>query len=337
MGRNGIYRLAQVWNLRDQEIVMPAYFHGVEVDTLLAAGARLRFYPVDANMRVRTEDVVALLSPGTRAVYVIHYLGFPGPVEELSEICRKRGLLLIEDCALALLSQLDDKPLGSIGDASVFSLHKTLPLPHGGALVMRNSKALIRDETKRPPLASTLAYTASALWRDLEFEGGFVHNLLRKAKSSSRKVSGSIGVIPVGGERFDLARAHLNVSRLTQWVMANQNYDTIVERRRRNYTHLLDRLRRISPPVFDGLSPGVCPLFYPLRVRNKPEMLKWLFERGVDAINFWSTQPPFVPAGAFPEVECLRRTILELPCHQDLSLKEMDWIADQVCELRSQL
>ena len=335
MGRNGIYTLAQFWNLRDQEIVMPAYFHGVEVDTLITAGVKLRFYPVDANMRVKVEDIVAQISPKTRAVYVIHYLGFPAPVDEVSEICRNRGLLLIEDCALALLSRLGDKPLGSFGDAAVFSLHKTLPLPHGGALVLPNAHPLSVTVTTRPPLASTLAYTASAMWRDLEFEGGVVHSLLQMAKRSTKKVSGKIGVIPVGGERFDLARANLNMSRLSHWVLGNQDYDAIVDRRRRNYLHLFDRLKKITAPIFEDLPRGVCPLFYPLRVRNKATMLKALFDRGVETINFWSTPPDIVPEGAFPAVEALRRSIIELPIHQDLSPRSIDWIADQVCELRA--
>src|SRR6058998_2203465 len=104
--RNGIYELARLWNLADQEILFPAYFHGVEIESLLAAGAKLRFYPVHAGMRVDFADIRSRLSPKTRAVYMIHYLGFPGPVEQVSELCRERGIPLIEECALALLSRL---------------------------------------------------------------------------------------------------------------------------------------------------------------------------------------------------------------------------------------
>jgi len=337
LGRNGIYALAQLWNLRDQEILMPAYFHGVEVDTLVAAGVKLRFYPVDIHMRVRIEEVLSRLTPVTRAIYMIHFVGFPGPVEELREVCRDRGLSLIEDCALALLSKLGDRPLGSFGDASVFSLHKTLPLPHGGALMVRNSASPSGSRTERPPMTSTLAYTASAVWRDLEFEGGFAHNFLRKVKRSVRRLSRRLGVVPVGGERFDMAKANLNMSRLSHWVLSHQNYQAIIDRRRRNYSHLFSRLREVSPPVLGELPDGVCPLFYPLRVRNKPLALARLFDRGVDAINFWSAPPAIVPAGAFPDVELLRRTIVQIPCHQDLSSRAVDWLADQVCDLREEL
>ena len=127
------------------------------------------------------------------------------------------------------------------------------------------------------------------------------------------------------------------MSRLCRWVVAGQDCEAIVERRRRNYAHLLQRLRDISPPVFDGLPQGVCPLFYPLRTKNKAVVLQRLLEHGIEPVDFWSRTPTAIPEGAFPEVETLRRTILELPCHQDLELETVDWIADRVCELRAEL
>jgi dTDP-4-amino-4,6-dideoxygalactose transaminase len=42
---------------------------------------------------------------------------------------------LVEDCALALFSNFaDGRPIGSKGEASVFSFSKSLATPHGGAL-----------------------------------------------------------------------------------------------------------------------------------------------------------------------------------------------------------
>jgi dTDP-4-amino-4,6-dideoxygalactose transaminase len=120
-------------------------------------------------------------------------------------------------------------------------------------------------------------------------------------------------------------------------VLANQDYETIVERRRRNHAHLLSRLGEISSPIFGDLPQGVCPLFYPMRTKNKTAVLQRLWERGVEAVNVWSRNPRVVPAGAFPEAETLRKTIIELPCHQDLDLEAMDWIANEVCALRADL
>src|SRR6478672_1683471 len=85
MARYGIYALARAWRLAGQEVLVPAYCHGVEMEALTAAGVRLRYYPVRAGMTVSARDIAARVTPETRAVYLIHYLGFPGPVEEVAE------------------------------------------------------------------------------------------------------------------------------------------------------------------------------------------------------------------------------------------------------------
>src|SRR5438093_13551484 len=58
LARNGIYALARLWGLNGREILFPAYFHGVELEALLQAGVRVRFYPVREGMHVQVDDVV---------------------------------------------------------------------------------------------------------------------------------------------------------------------------------------------------------------------------------------------------------------------------------------
>ena len=74
------------------------------------------------------DEIRDMITDQTKAIYLIHYLGFPGPVEELLELCKERNIYLIEDCALSLFSCVSDKPLGSYGHASIFSLYKSLPV-----------------------------------------------------------------------------------------------------------------------------------------------------------------------------------------------------------------
>lgn len=330
LARNAIYALTQVWRLAGQEVLFPAYFHGVELETLIAAGARVRFYPVHNGMCVDPDEIAGLLTSRTRAIYMIHYLGFPGPVEQLSELCRSRGISLIEDCALALLSRLRELPLGSFGDAAVFCLYKTLPLPNGGALVM-SGHGCRPPEATPPPFFSTMAYTAAAICRHLYPNGSGA------MRTVARSASQSLGIIPVGTEHFDVSGADLAISRLCYKIVAAQNFADIVRTRRLNYLHLLCRLADVTTPVYAGLPAGVCPLFYPIRARNKSRVLGRLLERGIEAVNFWSRSSALIPQGAFPEVDELRKTIVELPCHQDLSYDAIDMIADEVSLLRDDL
>src|SRR5262249_46022318 len=116
-------------------------------------------------------------------------------------------------------------------------------------------------------------------------------------------------------------------------VVAAQDFPTVVERRRRNFFHLLGQLRTTGQPVFPELPAGTCPLFYPMIVKSKQAVLERLWARGLQAIDFWGRGHPTVPEGAFPETDELRRTVLEIPCHQDLSPATVDRVAQVVREV----
>lgn len=334
--RNGIYALARLWGLAGREVLFPAYFHGVELEALLEAGVRPKFFPVHERMRVDPNEVIERIGPDTKAVYLIHYLGFPGPVEEIAQACRERNVLLIEDCALSLLSCAGDKPLGSTGDASVFCLYKTLPVPNGGAVVLRRGPPLGLPTGAPPPIASTMAPVVSSLLQTMEIRGGAPGRLLRSAiRVVGNAVSRAARAerVATGTQHFDRSHVGLSMSDLSHVVAQAQDFAGIVERRRRNYFHLLGKLRGVSPPVFGELPPGVCPLFYPVQTRDKQAVLARLLARGIEAVDFWRVGHPAVPPGTFPEVDRMRQTLLEIPCHQDLSPATIDRIAAAVTEV----
>src|SRR5215212_8259238 len=58
------------------EILMPAYSHGSEVEALLRAGLKLSFYGGRGDLSPDEGELGSLIGPRTRALFVIHYLGF---------------------------------------------------------------------------------------------------------------------------------------------------------------------------------------------------------------------------------------------------------------------
>src|SRR3954465_698421 len=138
--RNAVWDAVQLLGLAGRRVLIPAYHHGVELETLLAAGVEPVFFRVDGQMRADFEDARAK-GEGAAALYVIHYAGFPQDMEAARQLACELGVPLIEDCALALLSRDGEKPLGSFGDVSVFCLYKTIPVPNGGVLLARGAVA----------------------------------------------------------------------------------------------------------------------------------------------------------------------------------------------------
>jgi DNA-binding transcriptional MocR family regulator len=117
--RNAIYHLftALREDRRETARDCPDYNSGNEVLAMRAAGATIHYCPVGLDMQLdprEVERVCARHSPDV--LYVIHFSAGRRPMPALVDLCRRRGMRLVEDCALALLSDADGPALGSFGD-----------------------------------------------------------------------------------------------------------------------------------------------------------------------------------------------------------------------------
>ena len=143
------------------EIIVSAYNCGTEIDALFAAGLTVRFVDSDNRGFLDPEVLTNAIGQRTRAIYVIHPFGWPQPIDIIDAWRRAHNLFLIEDCALAPFSDYPDgSPVGSKGEASVFSFPKSLPTPDGGALWW-NTNWAGPDALMRPPTFRTLRQIAS--------------------------------------------------------------------------------------------------------------------------------------------------------------------------------
>jgi dTDP-4-amino-4,6-dideoxygalactose transaminase len=71
----------------------------------------------------------------TKAVLVLHQWGYPQKMGEVLRIARKNRYLVIEDCAHSMTSKYDAKTIGLFGDAAIFSFPKLFPTLMGGFLL----------------------------------------------------------------------------------------------------------------------------------------------------------------------------------------------------------
>ena len=92
---------------------------------------------------VSAESIAKVLTPRTRAVVVVHLYGYVADMPAIAELCRQRGLILIEDAAQSIGAELDGQKSGSFGDMAIFSFHshKNLTtLGEGGMLYVRDPR-----------------------------------------------------------------------------------------------------------------------------------------------------------------------------------------------------
>ena len=329
--RNAVWHGARFLGLEGREVLVPAYHHGVEVGALLHAGAVPRFVRVDGRMRLDLDDAEVKIGPRTRAIYVIHYAGFAQPMDDVLALARRRGLLVVEDCALSLLAAEGSRPLGSTGHLGVFCFYKTLPVPNGGALVVNDPHLAGELGLPEPaPLASTLSHAAGSLLANLALRFGDAGEALRAGVRRGYALArGASGLAPVstGTQTFDPARRRLGMSALSSLIARRCDAEAIVAARRRNYFLLLGRLRDRVPPVFAEVPAGASPLFYPLLCEDKQRVRSLLLAKGIETVDFWREGHPLCAKDEFPEVANLRRRVLELPVHQDLRPEDMAYVA----------
>jgi perosamine synthetase len=331
--RNAIWHTVKMLGLDRGEVLVPSYHHGVEIEALIDAGAQVKFYRIDEKVDVDLLDVERKISPNTTALYLTHFAGFPGPVREMKKLAEKYALPLIEDCALSLFSMDGDVPIGITGDVAVFCLYKLLPVPNGGALVFNGPDRCNMPKLPPPSASTTFSLMSSSMLRNMALRGGKPGRAFRKlalgvGKGTMR--ASNITHVSTDSQHFNRNDVNLGISWITKRLALTQNVPEIVEKRRRNYLFLLDRLRDVSAPLFDTLPAGNVPLFYPLLVEDNRETVERLLARGIEAVNFWRDFHPACNAREFPEVAMLRTSIVEIPCHQDLTLETMAKIVNVV-------
>ncbi len=331
--RNAIWHTAKMLGLDRGEVLVPSYHHGVEIEALIDAGAQVKFYRIGERFDVDLQDVERKISPRTTALYITHFAGFPGPVREMKKLAEKYSLPLIEDCALSLFSMDGEVPLGITGDAAIFCLYKLLPVPNGGALVFNGPDRCNMAELPPPSASTTFSLMSSSLLRNMALRGGKPGRMLRQlalglGKSTMR--ASNITHVSTDSQHFNRGDVNLGISWITKQIVLTQNAREIVEKRRRNYLFLLDHLRGVSAPLFESLPAGNVPLFYPLLVADNRVTVERLLARGIEAVNFWRDFHPACDAREFPEVAKLRSSIVEIPCHQDLTLETMAKIVNVV-------
>jgi CDP-6-deoxy-D-xylo-4-hexulose-3-dehydrase len=88
---------------------------------------------------IDVEQLEAAISDRTRAVVLAHTLGNPFDLGAIVDLCRRHGLMLVEDCCDALGARYDGKPVGTFGDLATLSFYPAHQITTGeGGAVLTN-------------------------------------------------------------------------------------------------------------------------------------------------------------------------------------------------------
>jgi 8-amino-3,8-dideoxy-alpha-D-manno-octulosonate transaminase len=122
------------------EVIVPSLTFVASIGAVVQVGAIPVFAEVDASLSMDPDDVEAKLTERTMAVMPVHVSGVACRMDRLTEIGRRHGVAILEDCAQSCGAAFGGRPVGSWGDVGAYSfqLNKTITAGEGGAVVARD-------------------------------------------------------------------------------------------------------------------------------------------------------------------------------------------------------
>lgn len=202
------------------EVLVPGYAWASCYSAVVRSGAIPRLVEIDETLGMDPVDLEKKIGLPTRAVMLVHMNGGCGRVKHVVDLCKEHELLLIEDVCQANGGKFEGHPLGSIGDAAVFSfqMNKTITSGEGGLI----------------------AFKGESSWRRawVQHNHGYQHELPNGPDSYS-SIESSWGV----GARMNELTAAMVLTQTTK-------IERIVFEMKRRQRYLYEQLRRLPDVQF---------------------------------------------------------------------------------------
>lgn len=301
-GRHALHAGVLALGLREgDEVLVPAYNHGSEVEALARAGLVPRWYGASGSLEPDDDELETLVGPRTRALHLIHYLGFPQDGARWRRWCDERGLLLLEDAAQSWLAETEAGPAGSFGQLSIVCLYKSVGVPDGAALVLEGEVG----GPGRSRLGAAAAARKSAAW--LAGRSGRIASVLARVPRSRAPA-----------DEFMLGEWESAPSRATTWLVPRLAGPDVAAARRANYEVLLEELGENVAEPFGVVPAGAAPFAFPFDTDKKADFLERLARGGVAGLDLWSGRHPLLADAQFSHTARRRERTVGLPVHQHL-------------------
>ncbi len=298
------------------EVIVPAMTHAATAHAVELTGARAVF--VDAERATGNIDIAAIeaaITPRTKGIAVVHYLGMPVDMPPVVEIARRHNLFVMEDCALSIGAKVDDVHTGLLGDCGVFSFYpvKHMTTAEGGMIILKDGK-----------LADTLR--------------------LKKAfgvdrSHGERKVPGMYDVVTLGFN-YRMSEIHAAIG-----VAQTKKLSDFLSKRQENYQTLAERLRSIAgigqlESTTNRLASShycMVAMLSPELAKRRPEIMQELSARGVGTSVYYPQPVPRTTYyrdkygwkdGAFPAASWVADCSIALPVGPHLDVDDMIYVGE---------
>jgi dTDP-4-amino-4,6-dideoxygalactose transaminase len=298
--RTGLAAILEASGLRPgEEVILSPLTCKVVPLALLSIGLKPAYADISRQtLNLDAAKVAERIGHATRAVLFQHTYGNTEGIEAVSEICKRRSLLLVEDCAQCLPDRRGAPARRS--DAAIFSNNPRKPLPAGsGGLVATDNDLLadaLREARDRLPQQGPIA---ALKWRStVRLHDALVgprsywplFSLARAFGSAYRDrdlqedIASEIAGAAAGASAFHLRRGMAWLPRIDAMV-AQRTMCT------RAYAEALADQPELMPL---GASPSSPLYFFPIVVEDKERLLRAAQKRLLELVS-WPIRLPIYP------------------------------------------
>jgi 8-amino-3,8-dideoxy-alpha-D-manno-octulosonate transaminase len=119
------------------EVIVPPFTFVATVEAVLLAGGVPAFAEIDETLCLDPGSIEDVMGPRTKAVMPVHMCGSMARIDAITDLCKRKGVVLIEDACQSLGATFNGKCLGTFGQMGCFSFDpvKTVTCGEGGAVV----------------------------------------------------------------------------------------------------------------------------------------------------------------------------------------------------------
>ena len=308
---------------RKRRVLLSNFNCRVVRDAVLIAGLAVDTFDFAAPLgQIDWEFVGRTLTDEHLAVVVPHFYGIPTDFAAMVPPARRKGVLIIEDCAHALGASIAGTPAGQLGDAALFSFNydKPISLAGGGALLINHSAIDIDRYAveQSPPRRLEL----------LQFRRMKSALLYGRARRERRPLLARIGaklhVPPYAVPRLPTGIGSL---RAAAGMLQLERYEEIRDRRNRNAQMLESALARLAWHVGETVKPAYLKLRVVVTESDAAFAIGECRRCGITIAN--SNWPMLIDGPDKLHVNAQRAAAfgLDVPVHQNLSHTDIANIA----------
>ncbi len=340
-GRSGLFSILKALKINNKEILMPAYTCIVVPNAVVLSNNKPVFIDINKkNFNMELTKIKENISKNTKVIIPTHMYGYPMDIIAIRKIVGN-NILIIEDACLGLLSEINNKKIGTLGDLAFFSFNisKQITTFDGGIVVTNNKeyfekiKKYRNKKFKKAPFKKKLKILALLLASPLIYNNalyGLIQKFRNKSSFFKRKTkfeNWNLNKINLPSDNFTFLtnlQAKVGLEQL-------KKIEEILKKRKKienYYNKFISKQYTNKSKIHKKINHS----HYNLLVKNRSRVIHLFRKQRINigtTFNYYipNTKKYFNSNSKFPNSKKISKKIINIPFYTNLNKKDLSKIS----------